>query len=108
MAAATDSVTHPSHQHQKHADDEQDDPDYQANMGEGEGGDEGGEEESEDDKDDSEDDHDIYLVSTFDAEYLRDIRSGRYSGAEMWYTPSRLRQTAVAAWAEGPVDRHQR
>jgi hypothetical protein len=63
VAAAADGVSHPSHQHQCQADDEEDDPDDQANMSVGEGRDEGREEEPEDDKEDSEADHDIYLVS---------------------------------------------
>src|SRR5271170_7406617 len=63
VAAAADGVSHPSHQHQCQADDEEDDPDDQANMSVGEGRDEGREEEPEDDKEDSEADHDVYLVS---------------------------------------------
>jgi hypothetical protein len=63
VAAAADGVSHPSYQHQCHADDEEDDPDDQAKMGVGEGRKEGREQEPEDDKEDSEADHDVYLVS---------------------------------------------
>jgi hypothetical protein len=63
VAAATDGVSCPSRYGKYHADNEEDDPDDQAKMGEGERGDEAGEEESEDDEDDSESDHDMYLVS---------------------------------------------
>ena len=56
VAAAADSVPHPSRGHQYYADDEQDDPD-------GHQGQVGVEDESGDDEDDSEDDHDDYLVS---------------------------------------------
>ena len=66
VAAATNSVSHPSHQHQQQADDQEDDPDDQANVGVGEGRDEGRQQEPEDDEDDSEADHDDYLVSMFD------------------------------------------
>jgi hypothetical protein len=65
MAAAADGVSHPPHQCQYQADDEEEDPDDQANMGVSEGGDEGREEQPEDDKDDSESDHDVYLVSVW-------------------------------------------
>src|SRR5580698_3809931 len=63
MPAAADGVSHPSHQHQCQADDEEDDPDDKAKMGVGEGRKEGREEEPEDDEEDSEADHDVYLVS---------------------------------------------
>jgi hypothetical protein len=63
VPASADGVSHPSHQHQCQAYDEEDDAEDEAKMSEGEGGDEAGEEESEDDEDDSETDHDVYLVS---------------------------------------------
>jgi hypothetical protein len=63
VPASADGVSHPSHQHQCQANDEEDDAEDEAKMSEGEGGDEAGEEESEDDEDDSETDHDVYLVS---------------------------------------------
>ena len=64
VAAATDGVSGPSHQHQCQADDEEDDPDDQAKMGVGEGRKEGREKEPENDEEDSEADHDVYLVSS--------------------------------------------
>src|ERR1700730_10559256 len=70
VPAAADGVSHPSHQHQCQADDEEDDPDDQAKMGVSEGRKEGREEEPEDDEEDSEADHDGYLV---DADRVRSI-----------------------------------
>src|ERR1700729_208843 len=64
VPAAADGVSHPSHQHQCQADDEEDDPDDEKQMGVGEGRKEGREEESEDDEEDSEANHDVYLVSS--------------------------------------------
>ena len=63
VAAAGDGVSQPSHHRQEQADGEEDDPEDQNNMGEGEGRDEAREDEPEDDEDDSENDHDVYLVS---------------------------------------------
>jgi hypothetical protein len=63
VAASSDRVPHPSHQHHDQAHDEEDDADDHADVGEGEGRNEAREEESEDDEDDSEDDHDDFLVS---------------------------------------------
>jgi hypothetical protein len=63
VPASADSVSHPSHQHQCQANDEEDDAEDEAKMGVGEGRKEGREEESEDDEEDSEADHDVYLVS---------------------------------------------
>jgi hypothetical protein len=63
VAAAADGMSCPSRHGKYHADNEEDGPDDEAKMSEGEGGDEAGEEESEDDEDDSETDHDMYLVS---------------------------------------------
>jgi hypothetical protein len=63
VPAAADGVSHPSHQHQCQANDEEDDAEDEAKMGVGEGRKEGREEESEDDEEDSEADHDVYLVS---------------------------------------------
>jgi hypothetical protein len=63
VAASADGVSHPSHQHQCQAYDEEDDAEDQAKMGVGEGRKEGREEEPEDDEEDSEADHDVYLVS---------------------------------------------
>ena len=62
MAAATDGVSRPSHQHHQQADDEEDDSDDQDDVSEREGRDEAGKDEPEDDEDDSENDHDVYLV----------------------------------------------
>ena len=92
VAAATNSVSRPSHEHHQQTDDQQDDPDHHANMGEGEGRDEGRQEEPEDDKDDSENDHDDYLVSMFDGHArcagIRPVRSrvsvvGRAAGVSV-------------------------
>jgi len=55
VAATADSVSHPSHDHEHHADDEKYDPNgpQQGDL----------QQETGDEKDDSEDDHDVYLVS---------------------------------------------
>jgi hypothetical protein len=63
VAAAADGVSRPSGHEQYQSDDEEQDPDNEAKMSEGEGRDEAREDEPEHDKDDSEDDHDVYLVS---------------------------------------------
>jgi hypothetical protein len=55
VAAAADSASHPSHEHQYCADDEQDDADDPQDVD--------FEHESGDKKDDSEDDHGVYLIS---------------------------------------------
>jgi hypothetical protein len=78
VAAAADGVSHPSHQHQQQADDEQEGSDDQAKMGVEEGGYEGGQEEPEDDKDDSEADHELYLVSVDMSEEDGGFRVGRH------------------------------
>ena len=56
-------MSRPSGHEQYQSDDEEEDPDDEAKMSEGEGRDEAREDEPEHDKDDSEDDHDVYLVS---------------------------------------------
>src|ERR1700722_18031621 len=63
VPAAANGVSSPARDQQYHADDEQDDPDGEQEMGESEGRDEAREEQPEDDEDDSENDHDFYLVS---------------------------------------------
>src|ERR1700720_4570829 len=57
VAAAADRAARGSQNRQNHPDDQQDDPDHQENVGEGEGRDEAGQDEPEDDEDDAENDH---------------------------------------------------
>jgi hypothetical protein len=59
MAAPADGVSRPSRHLQYYADDEEDNPEHQKDMGEDERRHEARKEESEDDEDDSQDDHDV-------------------------------------------------
>jgi hypothetical protein len=63
VPAAADGVSCPSRHGKYHADNEEDHPEDQKKMREGEGGDKAREQESENDKDYSETDHDVCLVS---------------------------------------------
>jgi hypothetical protein len=62
VATAADGVSHPSHRHQQQADDKEQGPDDQANMGVSESRDESRKEESKHNKDNSEHDHGVHLV----------------------------------------------
>jgi hypothetical protein len=59
MAAPADGVSRPTRHRQYYADDEEEDPEHQKNMGEGERRHEARKEESECDEDDSQGDHDV-------------------------------------------------
>lgn len=73
VAAASDGVSHPAHEHHQQADDQENYPDDQENVSEGESWCDTWEYEPEGDEDDSEDDHEIDLVSACDARIVLPI-----------------------------------
>ena len=74
MPTAADGVSHPPHQRQYQADDQEDEPEDQNDMCEGEGRDEAGEKEPQDDKEDPNNDHDVY-------QFLRGWLGGWFPGS---------------------------
>ena len=63
VPAAADGVSHPPRDHQRQADDEEENPDDQEDLGEGESRDEAREDEPEDYEDNSENDHGMQQLS---------------------------------------------